>query len=72
VCCSKGWTSPDLARRPLIRNTLIGAVALLGLPVIVSLRDLAKNPRRQPAAQDRLEKGMRVVQDVDGRPIRAR
>ncbi|HNO40836.1 MAG TPA: ubiquinol-cytochrome C reductase, partial [Marmoricola sp.] len=33
----QGLEESGLARRPLIRNTMIGAVALLGLPAIVSL-----------------------------------
>jgi ubiquinol-cytochrome c reductase iron-sulfur subunit len=66
----QGLEESGMARRPLIRNTLIGAVALLGLPAIVSLRDLAKNPDVNLLRKTVWEKGMRVVQDVDGRPIR--
>ncbi len=66
----QGLEESGLARRPLIRNTMIGAVALLGLPAIVSLRDLAKNPDVNLLRTTVWKKGMRVVQDVDGRPIK--
>jgi quinol---cytochrome c reductase iron-sulfur subunit len=35
-----GTEESGIARRPLIRNTLLGSLALLGLPAIVALRDL--------------------------------
>jgi ubiquinol-cytochrome c reductase iron-sulfur subunit len=65
-----GIDESGIGRRPLVRNTLIGSVALLGLPAVVLLRDLG------PAPGDKLantiwEKGMRVVRDVVGTPIRA-
>lgn len=66
----QGLEESGLARRPLIRNTLIGSVALLGLPAIVSLRDLAKDPDINLLRKTVWTKGMRVVQDVDGRPIK--
>jgi ubiquinol-cytochrome c reductase iron-sulfur subunit len=64
-----GAEESGIARRPLVRNTLLGAVALLGLPAVIALRDLG------PLPGDKLyktiwKKGMRVVQDVDGAPIR--
>lgn len=64
-----GTEESGIARRPLIRNSLLGAVALLGLPAIVALRDLG------PLPGDKLDhtiwkKGMRVVQDVDGTPLK--
>jgi len=63
-----GVEESGIARRPLIRNSLLGAMAALGLPAIVALRDLG------PLPGDKLyhtiwKKGMRVVQDVDGAPI---
>jgi ubiquinol-cytochrome c reductase iron-sulfur subunit len=65
-----GGEESGIGRRPLVRNTLIGSVALLGLPAVVLLRDLG------PAPEDKLahtiwEKGMRVVRDVVGTPIKA-
>jgi len=64
-----GTEESGIARRPLIRNSMIGAMALLGLPAIIALRDLG------PLPGDKLNntiwtKGMRVVQDVDGKPLR--
>ena len=67
----QGVEDSGIARRPLIRNSLLGALAALGLPGIVLLRDLG------PLPGDKLEhtvwkKGMRVVQDVDGARIKPR
>jgi ubiquinol-cytochrome c reductase iron-sulfur subunit len=64
-----GISDSGIRRRPLIRNSLIGAVAALGLPAIVALRDLG------PLPGTKLEvtvwrKGMRVVNDIAGTPIR--
>ena len=66
-----GVADSAIARRPLIRNSLIGAVAALGLPAIIALRDLG------PLPGDKLErtvwrKGTRVVNDIAGTPIRPR
>ncbi|MET3963540.1 ubiquinol-cytochrome c reductase iron-sulfur subunit [Marmoricola sp. OAE513] len=64
-----GIADSGIGRRPLVRNSLLGAMGLLGLPAIVALRDLG------PLPGDKLEhtvwkKGMFVVQDVDGAKIR--
>lgn len=65
-----GIADSTIARRPLLRNSLLGAVGALGLPAIVALRDLG------PLPGTKLEstvwgKGMRVVNDVSGAPIKA-
>jgi len=65
---SLGLEESGLARRPLIRNTLLGALGLAGVPAIVGLSDLG------PLPGDKLyhtiwAKGMRVVRDVVGTPI---
>lgn len=65
----QGTAESGIARRPLIRNSMIGAVALLGLPAVVLLRDLG------PMPGTKLERtvwrpGMRIVNDVSGTPIR--
>ncbi|MGH3445022.1 MAG: cytochrome bc1 complex Rieske iron-sulfur subunit [Nocardioidaceae bacterium] len=65
----QGVKDSQIARRPLIRNSLLGAVATLGLPAIVVLRDLG------PLPGDVLEftvwhKGVRVVNDVAGNPVK--
>jgi len=76
---SDGLAESGIGRRPLVRNSLLGAVALLGVPVVVMLRDLGPTPN-QVAESDvpgaGLEntvwkEGMRVTRDVVGTPIRA-
>jgi ubiquinol-cytochrome c reductase iron-sulfur subunit len=66
---SAGTAESGIARRPLIRNSLLGALGALALPLVVSLRDLGQLPG------DKLyhtvwAKGMRVVNDVAGTPIK--
>ena len=63
-----GLEESGIGRRPLVRNSLLGAVGLLGLPAIVMLRDLG------PLPGDKLyhtvwKPKMRVVRDVVGTPI---
>ncbi|MCL2543221.1 MAG: Rieske (2Fe-2S) protein [Nocardioidaceae bacterium] len=41
---TQGLEESGIARRPLIRNSLLGAVGLLGVPAIVMLRDLGPLP----------------------------
>ncbi|MBZ5734326.1 Rieske (2Fe-2S) protein [Nocardioides sp. TRM66260-LWL] len=65
-----GLEESGIARRPLIRNSLIGSVALLGAPAVVLLRDLG------PLPGDKLKHtvwkpNMRLVRDVVGTPIKA-
>ena len=65
-----GLEESGIGRRPLVRNSLLGAIGVLSLPVpIVLLRDLG------PLPGDSLEhtiwaEGMRVVRDVTGTPIK--
>jgi len=64
-----GAAESGFGRRTMIRNSLLGSLAALGLPAVVLLRDLG------PLPGDALEttvwaKGMRVVLDVAGTPIR--
>jgi ubiquinol-cytochrome c reductase iron-sulfur subunit len=65
---NQGVADSGIARRPLIRNSMIAALGALGLPAIVALRDLG------PLPGNKLEttvwaRGMRVVNDVSGTPI---
>ena len=65
-----GLDESGIARRPMIRNSLLGAIGVLSLgPPIVMLRDLGPLPK-----DDQMltvwEKGMRVVNDVSGAPIK--
>ena len=69
VALREGGEDSGIARRPLIRNSLLGAMAMLGLPAIVALRDLGPLPGT--ALEHTVwKKGMRIVNDVSGAPIR--
>ncbi len=64
-----GLQDSGIGRRPLIRNTLLGAIGVLGIPAVVALRDLG------PLPGDKLystvwEPGMRLARDVIGTPIK--
>ena len=67
---SQGLADASIARRPLIRNSLLGAIGALGLPAIVVLRDLGPLPG-DVLEHTVWEKGMRVVNDVSGTPDQA-
>ncbi|QWC86754.1 Rieske (2Fe-2S) protein [Nocardioidaceae bacterium] len=63
-----GIEESGIGRRPLIRNSLLGALGALGLPAVVLLRDLG------PLPGDKLEqtvwrRGMRLVNDISGMPL---
>jgi ubiquinol-cytochrome c reductase iron-sulfur subunit len=64
-----GNEESGFGRRKLIRNTMLGAMASLGLPAIVFLRDLGPLPGDLPF-RTVWRHGMRVVVDVTGEPIR--
>jgi ubiquinol-cytochrome c reductase iron-sulfur subunit len=67
-----GAEESGIGRRKMIRNSLIGAVALLPLPIVFILGDmgpLSPNPARLRASTI-WEPGMRVVNDVTFEPIR--
>ena len=66
---NQGVAESGITRRPLIRNSLLGALAMLGLPAIVALRDLGPLPGDK-LARTVWKKGMRVVNDVAGTPIK--
>jgi ubiquinol-cytochrome c reductase iron-sulfur subunit len=66
---SQGAEDSGIGRRPLIRNSLLGAVVMLGLPAVVFLRDLGPLPGNK-LAHTVWEKGMRIVNDIAGTPIR--
>lgn len=76
---AQGAEESGITRRPLIRNSLLGAMGVLLLPAVVPLRDLGPTPGEVEEDADYpgagLEKtvwtrGMRVVRDVVGTPIR--
>jgi ubiquinol-cytochrome c reductase iron-sulfur subunit len=64
-----GVAESGFGRRTMIRNSLLGSLAALGLPTIVFLRDLGPLPGDAPAETVWAE-GMRVVHDVSGLPLR--
>jgi ubiquinol-cytochrome c reductase iron-sulfur subunit len=63
-----GIEESGFGRRPMIRNSLLGSMALLGLPAVVLLRDLGPLPHSQ--RETVWKKGMRLVNDVTGTPIK--
>jgi ubiquinol-cytochrome c reductase iron-sulfur subunit len=74
-----GLEESGIGRRPMVRNSLLGAVGLLGAPALVFLWDLgptnAKVTKNPPFIGSGLEhtvwkKDMRVVRDVVGTPIK--
>ncbi|MDQ4054729.1 MAG: Rieske (2Fe-2S) protein [Actinomycetota bacterium] len=77
---SLGVEESGIGRRPLVRNSLLGALGLLGVPAIVGLRDLGPTPGQVAAAQDYpgaglyrtvWTEGMHIVRDAIGTRIRA-
>ena len=73
-----GIAESGISRRPLVRNTLLGAVAALGLPTVVLLRDLGPLPSQVVDAErgkglehTLWKRGERIVRDVVGTPILA-
>jgi ubiquinol-cytochrome c reductase iron-sulfur subunit len=64
-----GVDESGIARRPLIRNTLLGSLGLLGVAPIIALRDLGPLPG-ETLNSTLWTRGMRLVRDVVGRPIR--
>ena len=66
---SSGISDSGIARRPLIRNSLLGALGTIGLPIVLMLRDLGPLPGNA-LAHTVWKKGMRLVNDVAGTPIK--
>lgn len=59
-----------IARRPLIRNTLIGALLLAPLTAVLALRDLGPLPGNA-LRHTMWAKGVRLTRDPEGTPIKA-
>ena len=59
-----------IKRRPLIRNTLLGAMALAPLPAIVLFRDLGPLPGNV-LRHTMWDNGVRLTRDPSGTPIKA-
>jgi ubiquinol-cytochrome c reductase iron-sulfur subunit len=65
-----GVAETGFGRRTLLRNSLLGALTLLPLPIVVALRDLGPMPGNAKAHTIWGE-GVRVLTDVTFEPIRA-
>jgi ubiquinol-cytochrome c reductase iron-sulfur subunit len=66
----EGSAESGLGRRPLIRNSMLGALALFPLPAVALLRDTG------PMPGDKLSKtmwkaGQKLLQDPQGTPVKA-
>jgi len=66
---TQGTEESGIARRPLIRNTLLGAMGLVGITPILALRDLGPLPGDSLLSTP-WKAGMRVVVDVLNTPIK--
>ncbi|MCW1249194.1 ubiquinol-cytochrome c reductase iron-sulfur subunit [Acaricomes phytoseiuli] len=60
-----------IKRRPLIRNTLLGALAIAPLPAVVIFRDLSQNLDINLLRHTMWDTGVRLVRDPTGTPIKA-
>lgn len=67
---SEGAEEAGLGRRPLIRNSLIGAMALAPLPAVVLLRDLGPMPEAK-LSETIWKKGTPLVRDPEGGKLKA-
>jgi len=65
-----GIGDSGIGRRPLIRNTLVGAIALAPLPALVLLKDTGPNPEGV-LAETIWRAGDRLVTDPTGTPVLA-
>ena len=64
-----GMEESGIARRSLVRNTLLGALGLVGITPLIALRDLGPLPG-DSLLHTLFTKDMRVVRDVLGTPIK--
>ena len=67
---AEGGEESGVARRPLLRNSLIGALALVPLPALYLLRDTGPLPGKQ-LSTTLWKEGVRLVRDPEGGPVKA-
>ena len=65
----QGADESQIGRRSLIRRTLIGALALLGIPPIIMLADLGPLPGNK-SAHTIWRRGTRILNDITFRPLK--
>jgi ubiquinol-cytochrome c reductase iron-sulfur subunit len=65
-----GVEESGFVKRPIVRRTLLGAMALLPIPLVVMLRDLGPDPQDKKF-HTVWRKGTRLLSDVSGQPLLA-
>jgi ubiquinol-cytochrome c reductase iron-sulfur subunit len=66
----EGASESGLGRRPLIRNSLIGALALAPLPAVAFLRDTGPMPGKN-LSTTMWKAGLKLLEDPQGTPVKA-
>jgi ubiquinol-cytochrome c reductase iron-sulfur subunit len=66
----EGSAESGLGRRPLIRNSLIGALALVPLPAVALLRDTGPMPGKN-LSTTMWKAGLKLLKDPQGTPVKA-
>jgi ubiquinol-cytochrome c reductase iron-sulfur subunit len=67
-----GVEDSGFVKRPIIRRTLLGAMALFPIPLVVMLRDLGQDPDPAGSLKHTMwRSGMRLVTDSTHEPIKA-
>jgi ubiquinol-cytochrome c reductase iron-sulfur subunit len=72
----EGNEASGFTKYPMIRRTMLAAMALVPIPFLISLRDLWQSPPGVGAPSELLEttiwrEGIRVVTDITSRPVKA-
>ena len=66
----EGAAESGMGRRPLIRNSLIGALALVPLPAVALLRDTGPMPGKH-LSETMWKAGLKLLKDPQGTPVKA-